>query len=46
VSERLKAAGVVHSYREGGIRLSPHIYNTSDEIRRALAIISSEQKAD
>ena len=41
VSARLKAAGVVHSYREGGIRLSPHIYNTSDEIRRALAIISS-----
>lgn len=39
VSARLKKAGVVHSYREGGIRLSPHIYNTSDEIRRALEII-------
>ena len=41
VSERLKAAGVVHSYREGGIRLSPHIYNTSEEVRQALDIIAS-----
>jgi cysteine desulfurase / selenocysteine lyase len=41
VSARLKAAGVVHSYREGGIRLSPHIYNTSDEMRRALELIAS-----
>jgi selenocysteine lyase/cysteine desulfurase len=41
VSARLKEAGVVHSCREGGIRLSPHIYNTSDEIRRALSLISS-----
>lgn len=40
-SARLKQAGVAHSSREGGIRLSPHIYNTSDEIRRALEIIAS-----
>lgn len=41
VSARLKESGIVHSYREGGIRLSPHIYNTSDEIRRALELIHS-----
>jgi selenocysteine lyase/cysteine desulfurase len=41
VSARLREAGVVHSYREGGIRLSPHIYNTSDEIRRALSLIAT-----
>jgi cysteine desulfurase/selenocysteine lyase len=38
VSEALKAAGVVHSLREGAIRLSPHLYNTSAEVRRALEI--------
>ena len=35
-SARLKERGVVHSYREGAIRLSPHLYNTVDEIRHAL----------
>ena len=38
-SARLSAAGVVHSFREGGIRLSPYFYNTVEEIERALAII-------
>jgi selenocysteine lyase/cysteine desulfurase len=38
-SARLTAARVAHSLREGAIRLSPHCYNTSDEIRAALAII-------
>ena len=41
VSARLKEQGVVHSYREGAIRLAPHIYNTSHEIRRALEIIAT-----
>jgi cysteine desulfurase/selenocysteine lyase len=41
VSARLKNAGVAHSYREGGIRLSPHVYNTSDEVRKALELIAS-----
>jgi selenocysteine lyase/cysteine desulfurase len=39
-SARLKAAGVVHSLREGAVRLSPHFYNTMDEVQRALAIMS------
>jgi cysteine desulfurase/selenocysteine lyase len=33
---RLRDARVVHSVREGTIRLSPHCYTTSDEIRIAL----------
>jgi selenocysteine lyase/cysteine desulfurase len=41
VSTKLKNANIVHSYREGGIRLSPHIYNTTDDIRRALEIVAS-----
>ena len=39
-SERLTAAGVTHSLRERAIRLSPHFYNTDDEIDRALALLS------
>jgi selenocysteine lyase/cysteine desulfurase len=39
-SRRLSAAGVVHSFREGAIRLSPHFYNNDDEIDRALALIA------
>lgn len=39
-SARLHAAGVDHSLREGTIRLAPHVYNTSDEIQRALAIVA------
>lgn len=40
VSARLKGQGVIHSYREGAIRLSPHMYNTADEVAAALAIIA------
>jgi cysteine desulfurase/selenocysteine lyase len=41
-SERLRRAGVVHSLREGAIRLSPHCYNTAEEIDRALAVMVGE----
>ena len=40
VSARLKQANVVHSLREGNIRLSPHCYNTIDEVRAALELIA------
>lgn len=36
-SERLRAAGVVHSVREGCVRLSPHWYTTPAELAGALA---------
>lgn len=39
-SERLTAAGVIHSLREGAIRLSPHFYNTEAEIDAALAVLA------
>jgi len=41
VSARLNAANVAHSVREGAIRLSPHFYNTEEEVRRVLALMSS-----
>ena len=40
-SARLHASGVEHSLREGAIRLSPHVYNTSDEVRRALSVLGA-----
>lgn len=40
VSARLQREGVVHSYREGAIRLSPHMYNTPQEVDQALGIIA------
>ena len=35
-SERLRAVGVVHSVREGAIRLAPYFFNTAGEIDTAL----------
>lgn len=40
-SDRLTAAGVTHSLREGAIRLSPHFYNTDEEIDSALELLES-----
>lgn len=38
-SRRLTTAGVAHSMREGAIRLSPHLYNTRDEVLAALRLL-------
>ena len=38
-SKALSEAGIFHSLREGAIRLSPHGYNTSGEMQRALDVI-------
>lgn len=38
-SARLKSHGVVHALREGAIRLSPHGYNTVEEIERMLELL-------
>lgn len=35
----LKAGGVVCSMREGAIRLSPHLYNSLDEMQRVVEIL-------
>jgi cysteine desulfurase/selenocysteine lyase len=39
VLERLAAAGVHVAHRRGRIRISPHLYNTPDEINRALELL-------
>jgi selenocysteine lyase/cysteine desulfurase len=38
-SALLQKAGVVHSLREGAIRLSPYFFNTADEIGAALEVL-------
>lgn len=38
-SERLRAARVTHSVREGAIRLSPHFHNTPADVEAAIAAI-------
>lgn len=38
-SRRLREAGVIHSLREGAIRLAPHFYTTPEEIDRAIALL-------
>ena len=43
-SARLAAAGVAHSQREGAIRLSPHFYNTCDEVDGALEALAGVRK--
>ncbi len=37
----LNRAGVVSAYREGAIRLSPHCYNTVEEIERVVSVLQS-----
>lgn len=39
VSAKLTAANVVHSLREGSIRLSPYFYNTVEEIDETLRLL-------
>ncbi|HET7585829.1 MAG TPA: aminotransferase class V-fold PLP-dependent enzyme [Gemmatimonadaceae bacterium] len=39
VSQALSRAGVAHAVREGLLRLAPHVYNTEDEVDRALEVL-------
>jgi selenocysteine lyase/cysteine desulfurase len=41
LADNLRAANAVFSVREGFLRLSPHWYNTADEIARVCEIIRS-----
>ncbi|GAB3713945.1 hypothetical protein GCM10027598_21700 [Amycolatopsis oliviviridis] len=38
-TERLKARGIACSARSGGLRISPHGYNTEEEIDRLIAAV-------
>ena len=39
-SDRLRAARVTHSVREGCVRLAPHFHNTVEELDRALQLLA------
>jgi selenocysteine lyase/cysteine desulfurase len=39
-SQQLRNAGVVHSLREGAIRLAPYFYNTAEEVDTTLRTLS------
>jgi selenocysteine lyase/cysteine desulfurase len=41
LSDALAERGIVTSFRAGRLRLSPHVYNTEDEIDRTLEALSS-----
>jgi cysteine desulfurase/selenocysteine lyase len=41
MSARLDAASIIHSVREGTIRLAPHCYTTRDDLARTLDVLSS-----
>ncbi len=43
LQERLRAAGVVCSLREGAIRLSPHCYTTREEMERVGELLGSRE---
>ena len=45
IFDGLRSAGVVCAFREGSIRLSPHYYNTMDEIERTLEAVESLRPA-
>jgi cysteine desulfurase/selenocysteine lyase len=38
---RLRDAGVTCAFREGAIRLSPHCYNTEDEMERVVSLLEN-----
>jgi cysteine desulfurase/selenocysteine lyase len=40
--EALKRAGVVCAVREGALRLSPHFYNTADEMRTVVEVLERD----
>ena len=43
--EALKAARVIVSLRQGNIRVSPHLYNTEDDIDRLLTVVNTSSAA-
>jgi len=41
ISKGLRAMGVIHSLRKGALRISPHFYNTPDEVDEAMEMLAS-----
>jgi cysteine desulfurase/selenocysteine lyase len=42
VQGRLREASIIASLREGSIRLSPHFYNTMEELQRVVEVLSRD----
>jgi cysteine desulfurase/selenocysteine lyase len=40
-AERLIANNVIVSYREGGVRVSPHLFNNEDDIDRLVSVLAN-----
>jgi selenocysteine lyase/cysteine desulfurase len=40
-SAKLRTAGVVHSIREGAIRLAPHFHSTREDLQRVFRALES-----
>jgi selenocysteine lyase/cysteine desulfurase len=43
--EALREAGVIASFREGAIRLAPHLFNSMDEMERVVEVLGGRLKA-
>lgn len=41
IQMKLKSAGIEIAYRKGKLRFSPHLYNTSADIEKALAVLNT-----
>jgi selenocysteine lyase/cysteine desulfurase len=41
-SAKLARSGIVCALREGAIRLSPHLYSTSEDVGRAVDVLVRE----
>jgi selenocysteine lyase/cysteine desulfurase len=39
--EKLRAAGVIVSLREGALRIAPHLYNTDQDIDRLIRVLTT-----
>jgi selenocysteine lyase/cysteine desulfurase len=40
----LRDAGIITSFREGSIRLAPHLFNSADEIERVVEVLEAGRK--
>jgi selenocysteine lyase/cysteine desulfurase len=41
IAKRLFEHGIVISVRGGGLRISPHFYNTEEEIHKLLSVLNT-----
>lgn len=41
--DRLRRAGVIASFREGAIRLAPHLFNSLDEMERVVEVLDGQR---